>query len=129
MKRLLGTYPLTLIILLVIVWLSLGTPPSPKVETAIGIDKIAHFCMYCGLTGIIWLEYLRHHSTLDRTKLVLFAILAPILFGGIMEIAQMTLTANREGDWFDFIANSTGVLCGALAGFYILKPLIRKGKR
>lgn len=128
MKRVIRTYPLAIIILLVIVWLSLGTPPSTNIECAIGIDKVAHTCMYFGLTATIWLEYLVHHDSLDWKKLALLAILAPILFGGAMEIAQMTLTENRQADWFDFLANSIGVLIGALAGLYILKPILWKNR-
>jgi VanZ family protein len=51
-------------------------------------------------------------------------IAAPIALGGIMELAQMLLTVNRSGEWADFIADTLGVLAGAAAGLFILRPLI-----
>lgn len=128
MKRILRTYPLTVIILLAIVWLSLGTPPSPDLGCITGIDKAAHACMYFGLTAVLWLEYLRHHDRLERKKLILLAVLAPVLFGGAMEIAQMTLTDNRQGEWLDFLSNSIGVLLGTLAGLYLIRPLVHRNR-
>ncbi len=125
----LRTYPLAIAILLIIGWLSLGTPPNTNLDTITGIDKVAHICMYFGLSVVIWLEYLKYHDRLNWKKLVLFAILAPILYGGAMEIAQMTLTEHREGDWLDFLANSIGVLAGALAGYFVLRPAVWMNKR
>ncbi|MCQ2083032.1 MAG: VanZ family protein [Bacteroidaceae bacterium] len=128
MKRLLRTYPLAIIILIIITWLSLGTPPDTDLDGIKGIDKVAHFCMYFGLAAITWLEYLKNHDSLNWTKLALFAITAPILFSGMMEIAQMVLTDNRQGEWADFLANSLGVICSVPAGYCLLRPIIWKKK-
>ncbi len=127
--KVLRTYPMAIVILLVIGWLSLGTAPSTNLDTVMGIDKVAHICMYFGLSVVIWLEYLKYHDKLNWKRLILFAILAPILYGGAMEIAQMTFTEHREGDWFDFLANSIGVLAGALAGYFVLRPAVWMNKR
>lgn len=82
--------------------------------------------MYCGLELIIWVEYLRRHADLNKVKFILLGIAAPIALGGIMELAQMLLTVNRSGEWADFIADTLGVLAGAAAGLFILRPLIWK---
>ena len=26
-----------------------------------GVDKVVHFCMYGGMSGMLWLEFLRNH--------------------------------------------------------------------
>jgi len=124
MKRILKTYPLAILLLFAIVWLSLGTPPKSGLEGISGIDKVVHFLMYFGLDIIIWFEYLRHHDTPNWKKLSLFAVIGPVAFSGAMEIAQMTLTSNRQGEWLDFFANSIGVIAATLFSWYCMKPLL-----
>ncbi len=126
MKRIFRNYPLAIILLLIIVCLSLGTPPQTGLEEVHGMDKIVHFGMYFTLTVVIWIEYLRHHDHPDWTKLVLFAFIAPVLFSGAMEVAQATLTVNRQGDWMDFLANSIGVIAGGAASWFCIRPLLWK---
>ena len=45
---------------------------------------------------------------------------------GLIEIGQDTLTETRGGDWFDFLANITGVVLGSIFSYYILRPYIWK---
>jgi len=35
-----------------------------------------------------------------------------LLYGGLIELAQMWLTTFRQADWNDFLANTLGVLVG-----------------
>lgn len=42
--------------------------------------------------------------------LVSVAVVLPILMSGAIELAQAYLTTCRSGDWWDFAANSLGVL-------------------
>lgn len=66
--------------------------------------------MYGGTCSVIWIEYLRRHSTLDKGKLFRWAWLAPIIMSGIIELLQEHCTNHtRSGEWLDFLANSTGV--------------------
>ena len=117
-------YPFSLLVIVAILFLSLFNPPETRLDDVTFIDKIAHVCMYGGLELIIWVEYLRRHADLNKVKFVLLGIAAPIALGGIMELAQMLLTVNRSGEWADFIADTLGVLAGAAAGLFILRPLI-----
>ena len=119
-------YPLSLIIIAVIVFLSLFNPPQTKLDNITFIDKIAHICMYGGLELIIWMEYLRSHAAINKVKFILLGIIAPIALGCVMELAQMMLTVNRSGEWADVIADALGVLAGAAAGYFILRRLIPK---
>jgi len=119
-------YPLSLLIIAAILFLSLFNPPKTKLDPIEGIDKIVHVCMYGGLELVIWFEYLRHHDNLNWIKILLFGIIAPIALGGIMEIAQMKLTQGRSGEWADLIADSIGVLIGAAIGYFAIQNIFRK---
>lgn len=126
MKRIITTYPLTIFILAVILFLSLFNPPETELKTITNIDKLAHICMYGGLELILWAEYLKHHNQLSAKKLILLALIAPILFSGCMELAQLMLTENRSGEWMDMMANTIGVVTGAFCGYFIIRPLLWK---
>jgi len=60
----LKTYPLTLLTVAVICYLSFFTPPQTELDNISNIDKLVHTCMYGGLSIIIWWEYLRKHDTI-----------------------------------------------------------------
>ena len=64
--------------------------------------------MYGGTCSVIWFEYLRHHQTTNKQKLFLWAWLAPVLMGGIIELVQAYCTTNRSGEWLDFAADAVG---------------------
>ena len=128
MIRFIRKYPFSLLVIAAIVFLSLFNPPETKLDTVSFIDKIAHVCMYGGLELVIWIEYLRHHASLDRVRIITLGIIAPIAVGGVMELAQAFLTQNRSGDWIDLVADTVGVLAGAAIGYFLLRRVIsRKG--
>jgi VanZ family protein len=126
-------YPLTLLCIAVVWVLSLvpffPETPFDNVEFA---DKWTHLVMYGGTCCVLWIEYLRAHSRPQGGaggRLFLFAWLAPILMGGLLELLQAYATTTRNGDWLDFAANSLGVTLGAVFGMILLflrnKGLIR----
>lgn len=127
MKHYFGKYKFTWLIIGVILYLSFFTPPKTDLNNVSNIDKLAHICMYGGLCCIIWWEYLRIHTHINRIRTFIGAILLPIALSGAIEILQEYATDNRSGDWADMIANCTGVLSAAIIGFYILpKWMIKK---
>ena len=116
-------YPITLLLAVGIVFLSLLPIPDLKVEVPVPLaDKWTHMLMYGVLTLVIWLEYRRSHQDLSKGKLLLFAFLAPIAMGGLLELAQAYLTTCRSGDWLDFVANTIGICCGTVLGLLIRIP-------
>lgn len=118
-------YLLSLIIIAAIIYLSFFKPPKTDLDNIPGIDKIVHICMYLGLSGMLWLEYLLKHKTFFRLKRVLIgATLLPILFSGSIELLQEHCTSYRGGDWLDFAANTTGVVLASLIGYFIFRPRI-----
>lgn len=129
MKAFIKNYPVSLIVIAIIFYLSFFTPPKTRVEEIPNIDKIVHFCMYGGLTFVIWTEYLWHHNAINWKRLIVGGILCPIIMSGLIEIGQGTLTVNRSGDWMDFVANSLGVLVVSYIGYHFLYPFIFRYKR
>ncbi len=124
-KKLLTRYPLSLVTIVAIIYLSLFKPLSDEVCTIPHWDKIAHFSMYAGFCIILWFEYLRSHVHTNRIKVVLGAIIAPILFSGALEIVQ-DLTGYRSGDRYDFLFNTFGVLFALLFSIYVTRPLMNR---
>ena len=105
---------------IVLVWLLSLTPffPETPFDNVQFIDKWTHFVMYGGTTFVIWWEYSRHHQGQQPCwrLLVVWGFLAPILMGGLLELLQAYATTTRNGDWLDFVANTVGVVIGAIIG-------------
>lgn len=120
------TYPLSIITIIVIWYLSFFTPPKTELNNVPFIDKIVHICMYGGLTMVIWFEYLRLHKFIVWKKLITGGIILPIFMSGCIELLQASCTDNRSGDWLDFLANSLGVGLALPVNYYILRPIIKR---
>lgn len=121
-------YPISLLTIIVIWILCLIRIPETPISNIRFIDKWTHFAMYGGLCTIMWIEYLRFHPALHPAKIILYAIIAPILMSGMIELAQAYCTTCRSGDWLDFAANSVGVLLGNAIGYFLSKWIIRPTK-
>lgn len=122
----LKNYPLTLLIVVAIIYLSFFKPPQTDMGEIPGIDKLVHICMYGGLCFILWMEYFRIHRTIHYRKALTGGILLPIVFSGVIELAQNYCTEHRGGDWLDLAANTMGVVLSALIGYYCLRPVLWK---
>ena len=119
-----------IVIALVIFYLSCLIAPTDvpdiKFDLPIAMDKIVHFCMYMGLAGIASFNYIFvTKGKISITKLLIFAILLPIIYGGVIEILQDNLF-NREGDWYDFLANCLGTLSALPLALLFRKILVKK---
>ena len=85
--------------------------------------------MYAGFSSVLWFEYYISHTVNNRLKLFFGAVIAPILFSAAMEIAQTTLTDNRNADWYDLLFNILGTLFAAILGMFVIKPIAERFKR
>lgn len=104
-----------IVISLVILYLCCLIPPKdiPEVgfDFLIPTDKIVHFLMYLGLSGATALNYIHaKKGHINLCKLLLFAFICPILYGGLIEILQQNFFPPRSGDWSDFLADVLGSL-------------------
>lgn len=105
---------LSIIVALVILYLSLADSQSFDDVPFLNIpyfDKIAHFLMYFGLMSVILFEH--RNAIIGRAQLGLIALI-PFIYGILMEILQLTVSANRSGNIFDVVANSAGIIIAAL---------------
>lgn len=123
-------YPISLAIMAIVIYLSFFKPPSLDVGKIPNLDKLAHICMYGGVSGMLWIEFLLNHR---RYEDVLWhawigAVLCPIAMSGIIEILQEYCTTYRGGDWLDFLANTIGVTLATLVAYFIIRPWMVKKK-
>ena len=121
-------YPISLTIIAIVIYLSFFKPPSLDVGKIPNLDKLVHICMYGGVSGMLWIEFLLNHS---RYEDVLWhawigAVLCPIAMSGIIEILQEYCTTYRGGDWLDFLANTIGVTLATLVSYFIIRPWMIK---
>lgn len=123
-------YPISLTIIAIVIYLSFFKPPSLDVGKIPNLDKLVHICMYGGVSGMLWIEFLLNHR---RYEDVLWhawigAVLCPIAMSGIIEILQEYCTTYRGGDWLDFLANTIGVTLATLVAYFIIRPWMIKKK-
>lgn len=119
------TYPLSIIVLTLVWFLSFFTPPKTELDAVPFIDKWVHIVMYGGTTITIWGEYIFRHKRINWKKLVVWGTVSPIIMSGAIELLQEYCTPNtiisakRSGDWLDIAANSTGVLLASIIMAFI----------
>jgi VanZ family protein len=117
-------YKLTLITVGIIVFLSLSSSENINNPWFLDFkfsDKLAHLGMYGFLTLIYLMErtaFLRSSQATIKTRW--FYVWWIILIGAVIEFTQPIL-ASREKDFWDFVANTTGILLAYLLFFYIKK--------
>lgn len=113
---------------LLIAMLSLFPVSVPEIAQNVPlIDKWVHFVMYGFLSFVIWGETIVNEKR-DNTKkaawwLLIFGCISPALLGGLLEIAQATLTTTRSGEWLDFYADSIGAVLGSILGFFVRRRI------
>ena len=121
-------YPVSLVIILAVIYLSFFKPPTTDLGTIPNLDKVVHICMYFGMSGMLWLEFLRAHRR-DRTPMWhawVGAFACPVLFSGAVELLQAFCTTYRGGDWLGFAANTTGAVLASLVACFVLKPRVMR---
>ena len=115
----LGRYKYTLIVSLLILYLSLKNASAFNKVPLFNIphfDKIAHFCMYFGLMSVFILETKRSDN-FNRSVILLAPF--PFLYGILMEILQGLLTTTRSPSIYDVLFNTFGILFSVLAWLII----------
>ena len=126
LKRFLN-YPLSLLLLCVILYLSLFKPSdNDAIRLFANMDKVAHFIMYAVLSAVMWFEYYRSHSRLRYLHMLVMSFLVPVLFSGAMEYMQGWMTDYRSADIVDFLFNVAGVVFANVVCIYALRPFLDK---
>ncbi|MDR0733159.1 MAG: VanZ family protein [Dysgonamonadaceae bacterium] len=118
-------YRLSLVFIAVITALCFINPSEvPSKLRMTNFDKAAHFLMFLGLSGSIFFDTSYHLTQKVRGRLIFGgSFLFPVVFGGVIEIAQEYLTATRSGDWRDLLFDAGGILCGCLVCLQVNRKL------
>ena len=82
-------------------------------------DKFVHFSLYATLTTLWLIDYFKNTYNLSAVRVV-FIILISISYGAMMELVQKVFIQQRSGDWFDFLANTTGIFVALLLFRYYI---------
>ena len=122
-------YPFSCVLIAVIWYLSLlfNAPKTPLDNVAL-IDKWVHMVMYGGTFTVLWIEYIRQHQQPNYWKLLFWALIAPIVMSGIIELLQEYCTETRQGEWTDLLANSIGVVLAGVIGLILLCLRARRNR-
>ena len=121
LRHFVRNYPFSMTCIAV-VWVLSLVPffPETPLDDIEFIDKWVHVVMYGGTCMVIWLEYLFKHKRYDYMKLFSWAWIAPVIMSGVLELLQEYCTfGHRNGDWLDFLANTTGCTVTGLIGLAI----------
>ena len=80
-----------------------------------GFDKLVH-CGFFFLLVILWCNgtIRQQNGRLVSYKTAAIVIFMSILFGGLIEVLQLTLFTWRSGEWPDLFADATGACMGIL---------------
>ena len=96
----------------------------PVPEKMFQYDKLVHFGMFFALSAAVFIDYyLKHGGKPNGYRWLLFGLVIPVIYGGLIEIAQENFFS-RSGDWYDFIADAMGSMSATIiALFYVyVKP-------
>lgn len=131
MKKILSCIWAPLLIALVIFMLCCLLPSSdiPKVEFNffIGIDKVVHFVMFFALAAASSFSYIYvNKGSVIILRMLIYSILFPIIFGGLIELYQAYFTIDRSGDWFDLLADAVGALATIPFALYLRRFMLNR---
>lgn len=89
-------------------------------------DKIYHLLFYFIFVLLLAVECTRYTSQLQKSfNILLFSITVTFFFGALVEILQYLLNNGRKASIADQIANTVGILLGALIFGRIRSCLIK----
>ena len=119
-------HPISVILILVIWYLSLFTPPKTELANVRFIDKWAHLLMYGSLAFVLWMEDWRVRKASPSMPRALALYIGPVAMSGLIELAQAYCTTDRSGDWLDLAANAIGALAGIVLSGMLTRKMPKK---
>ena len=119
-------HPISVILILVIWYLSLFTPPKTELANVRFIDKWAHLLMYGSLAFVLWMEAWRVRTASPSMPRALALYIGPVAMSGLIELAQAYCTTDRSGDWLDLAANAIGALAVIVLSCMLTRKMRKK---
>lgn len=86
-------------------------PKTPQIHIQ-NLDKLAHAAFYFGFVTL-WI-------LAKPKKQRILVLIAAVLLGGLLELAQGAMHQHRSADWYDFVANTLG----AFIAFLLINKII-----
>ena len=111
-----------LLILLIVGVTYLALTPAPPQDIDTGWDKLNHVIAFTALAFAACLCY----PASRRARLLLLCSL--LAFGGLIEALQL-LVPSRSSEWGDLLADSVGIVCGAVMAACVLQAASAKAAR
>lgn len=98
-----------------ITWASLSKLMFPVKIMVEGADKIGHFIAYFVFT-IVWFLFFFYSEKFKNSisQSLVKASVFCFIYGLLMEVMQVTLTNYRYAEWFDILANTSGIIIAVL---------------
>ncbi len=88
-------------------------------------DKVIHLIIFGSLSYlIIWGFRDEYAYKNNRNKLIFNSMIAGVIYGGLTEILQETVFVGRDGNIYDFMANTLGVPLGILLFHLLFKKRV-----
>jgi VanZ family protein len=72
-------------------------------------DKVVHFSMYFIFTALLTFSFTAIYPK-NKNKVLFFSFFIPFCYGVLMEILQKYLFIGRSAEFFDVVANTTGII-------------------
>ena len=86
----------------------------PVPEKVFQYDKLVHFAMFFALSAAVFVDYyLKHKGKPNGYRWLLFGLVIPVIYGGLIEIAQENFFA-RSGDLDDFLTDAMGSMSATI---------------
>ena len=123
-------YGLSCVVTLLIFYLSItASIPNyyhgPRFE---GQDKVVHFFLYMFLAMALCRDFFRQSVAFSSRKMYIWAIILPILYGGLIEILQENFFYPRTAEWGDWFVDILGVLTGYFLSRKIFPKIVKPEK-
>jgi VanZ family protein len=103
------------IVIIILCFIPGGELPQSKFDVPY-IDKIFHFSFFFVLSLIVQYE-IKNKVSMKNYLLIFIYVLA---LGGFIELVQENFIEERDGDFFDLVAD----LSGAIIAFFIFKDRV-----
>lgn len=115
---------LTLVWIVIITFLCLVSFSETSFNTFQNTDKLVHFFFYFTLT-LLMIKSVKNIKKNNYWSIILITI----SYGIVIEVLQGVFTETRKADFYDVLANSTGVIVAVLLNVYVINRIsIRKFK-
>jgi VanZ family protein len=94
-----------------------------------GFDKLVHCGFFFVLVVFFCNCLIRQQSPviLSYKQLIIIAVIA-VLYGGLIELLQLTIFTWRSGEWNDFFADTVGASMGAFSIILTVKAMVYEKK-